>query len=311
MRRFQNILVGVDLSSGDRLVACELVPPTREAIDRSVWLAKRNSAQLTFFSALDVSAIAQRLIEEAGEGSEPSVLQDAQAALGRLVEEATAEGVTAKFEIRFGKSWLEIIRAVLRNQHDLVVAGTRHLGNLEGLLMGSTGIKLLRKCPCPVWITQPQNSHKIESILVAHCLRPVGDLAMELGSSMAEHHGAQLHVVHALEFDVSDDLLPGDVIPAQEMSRRRILARQHIESQGARYDLTQPPQIEIVTQPADQAVLSTIEKKNIQLLVMGTVARTGIAGMITGNTAERLLPQIACSVVAVKPPGFETPVQLE
>jgi len=44
---------------------------------------------------------------------------------------------------------------------------------------------------------------------------------------------------------------------------------------------------------------------------MGTVARTGIQGFIMGNTAENILNQLDCSVLAVKPPGFVTPVTLD
>jgi nucleotide-binding universal stress UspA family protein len=44
---------------------------------------------------------------------------------------------------------------------------------------------------------------------------------------------------------------------------------------------------------------------------MGTVARTGINGLLMGNTAEMILTQIDCSVLAVKPQGFVSPVTLE
>jgi len=47
------------------------------------------------------------------------------------------------------------------------------------------------------------------------------------------------------------------------------------------------------------------------LVVMGTVARTGVPGFIMGNTAETILNQIDCSVLAIKPPGFQTPVTME
>ena len=47
------------------------------------------------------------------------------------------------------------------------------------------------------------------------------------------------------------------------------------------------------------------------LVVMGTVARTGVPGFIIGNTAETILNQIDCSVLAIKPPGFQTPVSPE
>jgi len=50
------------------------------------------------------------------------------------------------------------------------------------------------------------------------------------------------------------------------------------------------------------------ESRNIDVVVMGTVARTGIAGLVMGNTAERVLRRLRGSVLAVKPPGFQSPV---
>jgi universal stress protein E len=52
------------------------------------------------------------------------------------------------------------------------------------------------------------------------------------------------------------------------------------------------------------------EAKKIDLIVMGTVGRTGLAGFIMGNTAETILRAVRCSVIAVKPEGFESPVTL-
>lgn len=42
---------------------------------------------------------------------------------------------------------------------------------------------------------------------------------------------------------------------------------------------------------------------------MGTVARTGIPGFIIGNTAENILQKIDCSLLALKPLGFVSPVK--
>ena len=47
-----------------------------------------------------------------------------------------------------------------------------------------------------------------------------------------------------------------------------------------------------------------------ELVVMGTVARGGIAGLLIGNTAERVLRKLPCSVLAVKPDDFVSPVIL-
>ncbi len=49
-------------------------------------------------------------------------------------------------------------------------------------------------------------------------------------------------------------------------------------------------------------------KEEIDLVVMGTICRTGVPGFFVGNTAESILQQVECSVLTVKPDGFVTPV---
>ncbi|MFT5527465.1 MAG: hypothetical protein ACI9HK_005447, partial [Pirellulaceae bacterium] len=53
------------------------------------------------------------------------------------------------------------------------------------------------------------------------------------------------------------------------------------------------------------------EELKIELLVMGTVCRSGVAGFFIGNTAERVLDQVNCSILAVKPSKFDTAVKVE
>jgi nucleotide-binding universal stress UspA family protein len=43
---------------------------------------------------------------------------------------------------------------------------------------------------------------------------------------------------------------------------------------------------------------------------MGTVARSGTSGILIGNTAERILNSIECSVLALKPDSFVSSIKL-
>jgi universal stress protein E len=54
----------------------------------------------------------------------------------------------------------------------------------------------------------------------------------------------------------------------------------------------------------DHAIVKFTHDHPIDVLVLGTVARHGLWGILVGNTAERLLPEVACSVLAVKPADF-------
>ena len=57
---------------------------------------------------------------------------------------------------------------------------------------------------------------------------------------------------------------------------------------------------------APMAIVKLAKKQKIDLLVMGTVCNTGIAGFFIGNTAEKVLSEVNCSVLTVKPEGFIT-----
>lgn len=57
-----------------------------------------------------------------------------------------------------------------------------------------------------------------------------------------------------------------------------------------------------------EAIPGLARELKADLVVMGTVARTGIAGFIIGNTVESILDDIGCSELAVKPDGFVSPV---
>jgi len=61
---------------------------------------------------------------------------------------------------------------------------------------------------------------------------------------------------------------------------------------------------------ARKVILELAQQVGADLIVMGTIARTGIPGFFTGNTAESILNQIVCSVLAIKPAGLITPIKL-
>ena len=61
----------------------------------------------------------------------------------------------------------------------------------------------------------------------------------------------------------------------------------------------------------DEAILKAIDDFAIDLVVMGTSARSGLSNLVLGNTAERMISHMKCSVIAVKPHDFECPVRLD
>jgi universal stress protein E len=63
----------------------------------------------------------------------------------------------------------------------------------------------------------------------------------------------------------------------------------------------------VESHPAD-AIASTVRRLHCGLLVMGSVSRSGLKRLFIGNTAERLLDDVRCDVLVVRPPVFSNRV---
>ena len=60
---------------------------------------------------------------------------------------------------------------------------------------------------------------------------------------------------------------------------------------------------------AEELIPRWVDNEDVDTLVMGTIARSGIQGLVIGNTAENILQAIRCSLVALKPEGFVSPIK--
>lgn len=299
MKRFKRILFATDTRLSGH-------PIVNEAAE----IAKNNRSSLNIVDVVPDFPWTVRLTLDNHEHMRELIAQEKQAELERLAAPIRQMGVEAETKVLMGKTSIEIIREVLRGDHDLVLRMAKGIDSTRQAFFGDTAFRLLRKCPCPVWITKPRERQEIGSVLVANDLSPISDLALELGVSIAGLQQAQLHVLHVLELGLGRP--EWDSYEIRE--RARAEATQRLEDQLVRVgaaNLTKPPHIDIVVDAADTAIIPRIEQCEIDLLVMGTVARGGIAGVLMGNTAERLLPRISCSVLAVKPDDFICPVGIQ
>lgn len=298
MSQFKNILVAVDV-----LAEGEIPESTQQAIEQARWLAGQGDTQLTFVSVLKASEkVQEQMLSET-----PSKAREHYTLIEQKLAElcSSSEGKSSQ-KILFGKDWLELIREVITGGHDLVMMGIRNRNFAARALFGSTGMKLLRKCPSPVWITKPRKRPQLDSIFVAHDLSEVGSRALHLGATLAQASSARLHVFHALEHPEFESFLPnleGDIL-----LERHQAAEQQIRGELAEFTLTHTPQLTIENGTPYVEIINYLNAHPVDLVVMGTVARSGLAGILTGNTAENLLSWIPCSVLTLKPEGFVSPI---
>lgn len=247
------------------------------------------------------------------------------------VNSVATDGVSIDTRVLVGKPFIEIIRQVLRNDHDLIIKCADADSSLQELLFSSTDKHLMRKCPCPVWIIKPTERQKYVRILAAvdqDPEEPIKDALnrqiLEMSTSMALAEYSEAHIVHAWE--VFDDAVlrshnwdfseaEFEAMLEEEATRRRRWLENLVMNYGTSADMNNADVVDIhlhvVKGPAQFVVSELARELAVDLVVMGTVARTGIDGFFMGNTAESILGQLDCSVLTIKPPGFTSPVTLE
>ncbi|HVX12200.1 MAG TPA: universal stress protein [Pirellulales bacterium] len=314
MSQFRNVLVGIDLLQARDAGSTSFSPPVEEAIKHGLWLAERASASVTFFASVEVPEDdLYSLTDEQGVAGQ--IRQLGRRALDDLVQRAKDRGLVADAKLVAGEGWVEIIREVLHGGHDLVVVGTRNVGAIQRFLFGSTAMRLLHNCPCPVWVTRPEPRPLPTNILAASDFSEVSDEALRLSLRIGELSGAKVNLVHAVDLPLDRLWSTGLLDTSTQMYHDRVKAdaRQRLTEQLHRVaGESGPSNVELHVVEglsiADTAILDFVQHHHVDLLVMGTMARSGIPGVFIGNTAERLVTHLCCSLLAVKPAHFVSPL---
>ena len=155
MKQFRNILVGIDLMNVEVADPVKLRRPSRQALARAIWLASHTHAKLTISSVLPMPPFMEGLLREQLTDTPAEITGITAEILNRLVAQARSEGIDARPQCAVGIPWEELCRQIQLNNHDLVIVGTRDLGYAGRIFFGSTAMRLLRYCPCPVWVARP------------------------------------------------------------------------------------------------------------------------------------------------------------
>ena len=314
MHRFRNILLLHDTSPEHELV-----------LKRAVDLARRNQARLTVVDVIEEDSWDSGEIYNLALFQEMKqlVIKERQKDLETAIEPMRQQGLEVAAKLLFGKPFLEIIREVLRENHDLVIKAAQGEAGLKGMLFGSTAMHLMRKCPCPVWVVKKGGSERYNRIIAALDPDPsdrqrnqLSAKIMDLATSLAKLEQSELLVVHAWSLYGETILRGGVGRMDQEEMDQLVREAETTHTRGLNdllqnYDLQSLNyRVHVIKGEAGRVIPEVAAKNEADLIVMGTLSRSGVAGFLIGNNAEKILHKVDCSVLAVKPEGFVTPVKV-
>ncbi len=311
MKRFKNLLFVADESKGERY-----------ALGRAARLAVANGAKLTLFDVVSSdnfmpsdSTLEPALdeIRQAHLQARREELEELGASLGKDYSSLEVAVV-----VKSGSKARTAVRAVLADGYDLVVKAPQGGIQRLNMLFGTTDQQIMRKCPCPVWIIRPMDTDNYRRILAAVEIdpnepeaAPLATQIMEMSTSLAEMDDSELIVAHAWHLAAEAKLKTGHIDMGLVERVIADMGRTHKKSVEALvaahpYDKTT---IQVVKGEAGHVIADLAEERKADLVVIGSVGRSGIPGLMIGNTAEKVIASVDCSVMTVKPAGFESPLQ--
>ena len=233
-------------------------------------------------------------------------------------------GVQVNTKVLHGTPFLTIIREVLRNDHDMVMIAAEGRRVFKEMFYGRTSMHLMRKCPCPVWVLNPDQPEHYSCILAAVDPTPSSEerdtlntKIMDLATSLAHRERCELLIIHTYTSTLESHVRSGRIsVPQSKLDEwgreLRDTRRRSLGELLELYDLENlKHQVYMLKGEAGILIPALAAAREVELIVMGTLSRTGIAGLFIGNTAEKVLRQVDCSVLTVKPEGFITPVKLD
>ncbi|MBY4675071.1 universal stress protein [Marinobacterium arenosum] len=290
----------------------------RQALANALLLAEKMDAELTLlatYSALDDELIGyQEVLKDSIYQYSEQLLQEAAAIAG-------VSGLTPEIKVISSEhNFVDVVRSVIEYGFDLVVK--EYSRNDNGFYIVSDDMSMLRKCPCAVFMFQP-GCRKLDEALISVAIKPLeleetSTNIMSLALLQTAHElcglfGQKVNIISCYDttmVEMVNDFSMSRISDAEMKSIEKNYKRAHKQeienlielAAGDDYSFTQLKGL------PKEVIPAYLNRKKIDCLVLGTIGRSWIPGLIIGNSAESIVNESKSSVLVLKPKGFVSPI---
>jgi len=286
------------------------------AMERALELAKLSGASIhivaTIFSTLNFSYSQLQIDTE-------SILRESmQSRLSNDLKKYIASVDSSNIEISYETLWsprpaVDIAQLCSDQSFDLLIktANKHHL--FDGIFHTPLDWHLLRECPCPVMLVS-NNAHAPDSPLI---------VAIDANTDDEDHSNLNTKLLNSANFfsklfneqilavnacpplPIMTGLEYASIDPSSYLQEMKETALENTLKIIKHHNLDET-NIKILEGIPEEVIPDFAEKRDSRLIILGTVSRSGLSGMFMGNTAEQLLYNLQCDILAIKPDNFQT-----
>lgn len=286
------------------------------ALARAVRLVKEQKSEVpvkitVFLAAYDLSyEISALLSAEEREEMHRGVIAQRQKEIQPYLEKYADPMIEFRPIVVWSSNEAEAISVeVEKNNYDLVVKYTKEEESLTSLIFTPMDWQLLRKCPTPMLVVRDGDWKHQRRILVA--VNVSGD---------EDYHEALNKSLVSLSIDLADNLERGNIhlvsaYPPTPINMAIDLPEFHtseyingirgqylINMKALRQSFGIDEDHTHVREGFPEDVIPDVAKElEAELVVLGTLGRTGLSAALLGNTAEHVISKLSCNLLAIKP----------
>jgi nucleotide-binding universal stress UspA family protein len=225
----------------------------------------------------------------------------------RDLDAATAEAVKlgarrVTSKLLSGTPWQQIVDTAQNDSAcDLIVIGTHGRTGLARVLLGSVAELVVRHAPCAVLAVPPGGVDKpFRHALCPVDFSPSSRAAMDLGAALVRPGGEGITLLHVLELPVR---YAGELHMPE--AYRDLDARASALLDKWTTDLAATAAVPVhqrmrIGYPGAQVLAAIDGDRTIDLVAMGGHGRTGIARMLLGSVAEKVVRHAGCPVLVTR-----------
>ncbi|WP_111979275.1 universal stress protein UspE [Algibacillus agarilyticus] len=302
------------------LVVIDPMQDEQKALARAIELANKTGASVSALMTIyDFSyEMTTMLSQDERTLMQQAVIKNSKIWLDNLLEQQSHLISQLHGEVIWHNSpYQAIIEKVLTNNYDLVIKSTHQHPLIQSVIFTPTDWNLLRKCPSAVLLVKehawPNHSRVIAAINA---------------SSDQSYHQSLNHKIIKTARDIANCLHSKTILvnafpsvpvnlgieipnfePHTYLTSVKSLHIEGVHTYANQFDI--PTEDCLIREGLPESVVPEIaEEIDAELVVLGTIGRTGLSAAIIGNTAEQVLDALNCDVLAVKPEGFICPISI-
>jgi len=229
-------------------------------------------------------------------GLKHNTLAEAEARLKELLEPCDTCDVPYTTEIVWNKRWYEMtLHSISKFGADLVIKSSFQHSKAKRFFSKTSDYTLMRYCASPILFTHQSQEWRSDKILACIDLETedtqhtrLNNVILRNARAVADIIGMDLCIASVYKNPIDQTRFPIEVDTSDGIE----------EALARLYDI-EPENLYLRQGAVVRTLVGLCEETDPSILIIGSIARTGVRGKLIGNTAEKLLDAVDADVLTV------------